>query len=87
MSTYTLAFTICNYKSISSKENIGPALKIWAPEQKLHKAKFALESAARILKFLENYLNIRYPLRKIDFVSVPNFIKDGMENWGIISLR
>lgn len=36
---------------------------------------------------MENYTNSQNDLRKMDFLSVPDFDGDGMENWGINAYR
>jgi aminopeptidase N len=50
------------------------------------KARFALEAAARILPYYEDYFGIRYPLPKLDLVAGPGDSQyfEAMENWGAI---
>lgn len=49
--------------------------------------KFALEAAKKFLKFYEDYFGIRYPLKKLDLIAVPDFEAGAMENWGAITFR
>jgi aminopeptidase N len=50
------------------------------------KARFALDAAAQILPFYEDYFGIRYPLPKLDLVAGPGESEffGAMENWGAI---
>ena len=50
------------------------------------KSHFALDAAARILPFYEDYFAIRYPLPKLDLVAGPgeSGYFSAMENWGAI---
>lgn len=88
MSTYLVAFTICDFQNLRSTSKVpGPILNIWAPENDLKRARYALEAAQSALLFLEEYLDIKYPLPKIDLVAIPNFAREAMGSWGILSFR
>ncbi|XP_050293246.1 aminopeptidase N-like isoform X2 [Anthonomus grandis grandis] len=89
MSTYLVAFTICDFGFIAASNGTAqrPLIKVWAPKDDLPKAQFALEAAQEILPFLERYFEIKYPLPKLDLVAIPSFGMDAMENWGLIHFR
>ncbi|CAG9853689.1 unnamed protein product [Phyllotreta striolata] len=87
MSTYIVAFTISDMKSISANKLLGPAIKIWAPEGDLPQAQYALDVTMELLPFMEEYFDTQYPLPKLDLIAIPNFGKSAMENWGIISFK
>ncbi len=36
------------------------------------------------MEFFEEYFGIKYPLPKLDAVIHPDFLFNGMENWGIV---
>lgn len=82
MSTYLLAFVISDFKSIS-KGNFS----VWAREEALDQANYALELGPKILKFYENYFGIDFPLPKVDLVALPDFLAGAMENWGLVTYR
>jgi aminopeptidase N len=50
------------------------------------KARFALDAAAQILPYYEDYFGVRYPLPKLDLVAGPGESQffGAMENWGAI---
>ncbi|NIO09204.1 MAG: M1 family peptidase, partial [Deltaproteobacteria bacterium] len=52
-----------------------------------HRLTYALNNTGRILKFLEEYVGIPYPFRKLDIVAVPRFGGGAMENVGLITFR
>ncbi|XP_057665705.1 aminopeptidase N-like [Diorhabda carinulata] len=87
MSTYLVAFTISDMKSISANVTVGPPVKIWAIKSDLTQAQYALDVTMELLPFLETFFDMKYPLPKLDMLAVPNFGKAAMENWGIISFR
>ncbi|XP_072390578.1 aminopeptidase N-like isoform X1 [Diabrotica undecimpunctata] len=87
MSTYLVAFTISDMKSISANITAGPPVKIWAPENDLSQAQYALDVTMELLPFMEDYFDMKFPLPKLDLLAIPNFGKAAMENWGIISFR
>lgn len=85
MSTYLLAFMVSDYKYGSNEgDNF---LKIYAPESKLESTKFALEFVPRSLEYLENFLDAKFQLPKLDIASVEDFEFGAMENWGLMTFR
>jgi aminopeptidase N len=43
---------------------------------------YALASLERLVPYFENYYGVKYPLPKIDLITVPQFFGGAMENWG-----
>ncbi|XP_028679112.2 aminopeptidase N-like [Erpetoichthys calabaricus] len=85
MSTYLTAFIVCDFASIEVvEENI--LVRIWARKEAIYKGhgNYSLKTAASILKYLEAYYNISYPLPKSDQIAVPDFNFFAMENWGLL---
>ncbi|XP_017774135.1 PREDICTED: aminopeptidase N-like [Nicrophorus vespilloides] len=88
MSTYLVAFTISDFKSVNVSTKItGPVIRIWAPKQSLYQTDFAVNSTNMILNFYESYFKQKYTLPKLDLIAIPDFSKGAMENWGLISFR
>ncbi|XP_067128251.1 aminopeptidase N-like [Centruroides vittatus] len=82
MSTYLLAFIVCDYKSIASSN-----IKVWTREEALKTAEYALETGSLIIKYFEEFFNVSYPLPKMDMISISDFSAGAMENWGLITFR
>ncbi|XP_074522479.1 aminopeptidase N-like [Halichoeres trimaculatus] len=89
MSTYLLAFVVCDFGYIGSKPEAEVLIRIWARKKAIAEGQgdYALEKTGPILAFFENYYNISYPLSKSDQIALPDFSAGAMENWGLITYR
>lgn len=82
MSTYLVAFVVCDFKALHAG-----SFGAWAREGSLKSAKYSLEIGPQILKYLEDFFQIKYPLPKMDMIAIPDFAAGAMENWGLITYR
>uniref|UniRef100_A0A4W3JS40 Aminopeptidase n=1 Tax=Callorhinchus milii TaxID=7868 RepID=A0A4W3JS40_CALMI len=87
MSTYLVAFIVCDFKSVSAITSTGIKVSIYAVPDKWSQTHYALEAAVKLLEFYEHYFNIYFPLPKQDLVAIPDFQSGAMENWGLITYR
>ncbi|KAI1900319.1 hypothetical protein AGOR_G00048750 [Albula goreensis] len=87
MSTYLVAFIVCDFKSVTGRTSTGIDVSIFAVPDKWHQTHYALEAAVRLLEFYEKYFNIYYPLPKQDLIAIPDFQSGAMENWGLTTYR
>ncbi|KAJ5728773.1 uncharacterized protein N7483_003281 [Penicillium malachiteum] len=87
MSTYLVAIAIGRFDSIQSRENTRVPIKLYAPLGLASQGEFALDIAAKGLRFFEKTFSCDYPLPKLDLVAIPNFEIKAMENWGLIVYR
>ncbi|XP_030647271.1 endoplasmic reticulum aminopeptidase 2 [Chanos chanos] len=87
MSTYLVAFILCDFKSVSGRTSTGIDVSVYAVPDKWNQTHYALEAAVRILEFYEKYFNIYYPLPKLDLIAIPDFQSGAMENWGLTTYR
>uniref|UniRef100_A0A672N2H9 Aminopeptidase n=1 Tax=Sinocyclocheilus grahami TaxID=75366 RepID=A0A672N2H9_SINGR len=83
MSSYLLAFIVCDFRSVSGMTATGINISIYAVPEKWHQTHYALEAALRLMEFYEQYFNILYPLPKLDLIAIPDFQSGAMENWGL----
>ncbi|XP_038625816.1 aminopeptidase Q [Tachyglossus aculeatus] len=85
MPTYLTAFVVCDFDYVSRTER-GNEIRIWARKDLIAKgaADFALNISGPIFSFLEDLLNVSYPLSKTDMVALPDFGVSAMENWGLL---
>ncbi|XP_026149798.1 aminopeptidase Ey-like isoform X2 [Mastacembelus armatus] len=89
MSTYLLAFVVCDFTYIGTQPGADVLVRIWARRKAIEEGQgnYALEKTGPILKFFENYYNSSYPLKKSDQIAIPDFSAGAMENWGLITYR
>ncbi|KAM7147545.1 endoplasmic reticulum aminopeptidase 2 isoform 1-T2 [Molossus nigricans] len=87
MSTYLVAYIVCDFKSVSGTSSSGVKVSIYASPDKWSQTHYALEASLKLLDFYENYFDINYPLPKLDLVAIPDFGSGAMENWGLITYR
>ncbi|KAM6965333.1 endoplasmic reticulum aminopeptidase 2 [Aplochiton taeniatus] len=87
MSTYLVAFVICDFKSVSGTTSSGVKVSVYAAPEKWQQTHHALEVAVKMLDFYEKYFNINYPLPKQDLIVIPDFQSGAMENWGLTTYR
>jgi aminopeptidase N len=85
MSTYLLFMGVGNverHATMVGKTEIGVITRKGAG----HQADYALASAARILKYYNDYFGTPYPLPKLDMIAAPGSSQffGAMENWGAI---
>lgn len=85
MSTYLVAYAVGIFDSVGGMSKDG---KIMVRNNvRLHRSKdgiFGLKVAIDAVDIFTNYLNIPYPLPKLDLLGVSNFAFGAMENWGLI---
>ncbi|ODN00507.1 Endoplasmic reticulum aminopeptidase 2 [Orchesella cincta] len=87
MSTYLVAFVICDYESISNKTTKGVEVAIHTPPGLLPQASFALQSAIQVMEYYDEFFGVPYPLPKQDLIAIPDFGAGAMENFGLITYR
>jgi aminopeptidase N len=85
MSSYLLFFALGDFERIHKmvgKTDVGVIMR----RGKAAQAQFALDAAAEILPFYNDYFGTPYPLPKLDFIAGPGQSQffSAMENWGAI---
>ncbi|KAL4658678.1 endoplasmic reticulum aminopeptidase 1-like [Arapaima gigas] len=87
MSTYLVAFVVCDFSFSTAETKRGLKVSVFAPSHQISQTHYALNAAVRILNFYEEYFQIPYPLPKIDLAAIPDFEAGAMENWGLLTFR
>ncbi|XP_062942906.1 endoplasmic reticulum aminopeptidase 2 [Cynocephalus volans] len=87
MSTYLVAYIVCDFNSVSGTTSSGVKVSIYASPEKWNQTHYALQSSLKLLDFYEKYFDISYPLPKLDLIAIPDFEPGAMENWGLITYR
>eukprot|EP00057_Strongylocentrotus_purpuratus_P033550 XP_791814.4 PREDICTED: endoplasmic reticulum aminopeptidase 2 [Strongylocentrotus purpuratus] len=87
MSTYLVAFVVCDFISIDDVTSTGTKVSMYAPVDQINQAELALEVVNKTIPFYETLFDISYPLPKQDMIAIPDFAAGAMENWGLITYR
>jgi tricorn protease interacting factor F2/3 len=85
MSTYLLFFGIGEFEFLEDQKDVRVRVATMPGMEKY--AQFGLEFGRKCLEFCEEYCGIKYPLPKLDLISIPDFAFGAMENWGAITFR
>ncbi|KAM4619186.1 alanyl (membrane) aminopeptidase-like b [Polymixia lowei] len=82
MSTYLLAFAVSEFQYVESAHD-----RIYARREAIEAghADYAANITGKILKFYEDYFDIKYPLKTLDQIAVPEAGAGAMENWGLVT--
>ena len=85
MSSYLLFFALGDFERIH-REVDGVDVGVIVKRGDSDKAGYALDAAAQLLPYYEDYFGTKFPLPKLDLVAGPGESQqfDAMENWGAI---
>lgn len=88
MSTYLLAWVIGKFHGKTIKNEHGVEITTYtALNQDIDSVDFANKIAAKSLEFYDDNFGIKYPLKKLIQVALPDFEAGAMENWGLVTYR
>ncbi len=87
MSSYLAALVIGDFASAAEQIVNDVPLRVWAMRGKEGLGAFALEYAARLLPWYEEYFGAPYHFDKYDQAAVPGFAAGAMENSGLVIFR
>ncbi|XP_070496290.1 aminopeptidase N-like [Chironomus tepperi] len=87
MQTYILAFVISDFDYVNSTENSRIPQRIYGVPKAIREGQgdFAANVVGQILGKLEEILDVKYPLSKMDHVALTTFNFGAMENIGLIT--
>lgn len=86
MSTYLLAFLVGDFQCTGGRQD-DVDIRVCATPDKVGETAFALDIAKFALHYYDNYFGIHFPLKKLDFIGIPDFEAGAMENFGAITFR
>jgi hypothetical protein len=80
-----VAALVGNLKKSSTIE--GSIVDVYTYNDYLEQVMYATTETPMLFSAMENYTDSENQLKKMDFISIPDFDGDGMENWGINAYR
>ncbi|XP_041637312.1 thyrotropin-releasing hormone-degrading ectoenzyme-like [Cheilinus undulatus] len=85
MSTYYLAWAVCNFTYRETQTDSGVAIRLYARPDAISSGAgdYALHITKRLLGFYQDYFKVQYSLPKLDLLAVPKHPYAAMENWGL----
>ncbi|XP_056878386.1 thyrotropin-releasing hormone-degrading ectoenzyme-like [Takifugu flavidus] len=85
MSTYYLAWAVCNFTYKETRTENGVAIRLYARPDAIASGAgdYALHITKRLLGFYQDYFKVQYSLPKLDLLAVPKHPYAAMENWGL----
>jgi aminopeptidase N/puromycin-sensitive aminopeptidase len=86
MSTYLLAFLVGDFECTKGASD-GVDIRVCATPGKLPLTTYGVDVAEWVLHYYNNYFGIRFPLKKLDLIAIPDFEAGAMENFGAITYR
>jgi aminopeptidase N len=84
MSSYLFVLTAGELERLSAQAD-GVAIGVVTTAGKREQGRFALDSAAGLLRYFNDYFGVKYPLPKLDLIALPGGYGGAMENWGGIT--
>ncbi|MBR0756757.1 M1 family metallopeptidase [Bradyrhizobium jicamae] len=84
MSSYLFVLTIGELER-QTVDADGVTIGVVTTVGKSGQGRYALDSAARLLAYYNDYFGVKYPLPKLDLIAVPGGFGGAMENWGGIT--
>lgn len=87
MSTYLVAIIIGQFNYTESLSKSGTRIRVYSRPDQVAKTEYAVETAADLLSFYEDFTKISYKFSKLDLIGLPEFVSGAMENWGLVTYK
>ncbi len=84
MASYLVVLCAGEFETIEGEQD-GVKLRVVTTKGKAESGRYALESAAKILHYYNEYFGVPFPLPKLDLIALPGGFGGAMENWGGIT--
>jgi aminopeptidase N len=81
MSSHLFLLAAGEFERLSTESN-GIALSVLTVPGKRDEARFALASAAQLLRYFNDYFGVQYPLPKLDLIALPDGSSPATHHWG-----
>ncbi|BFZ24535.1 hypothetical protein BsWGS_27574 [Bradybaena similaris] len=86
MSTFQVAFVICDFVRLSKKTKSNVIYSTWAKPDDVNDTRFVLDTAVDAHDFYEEYFDIKYPLPKLDIVAIADTMGAAAATFGLVTV-
>lgn len=76
MSTYLVAFVICDYSHLNNQTERGVSVSVYTPPPFISQASFALKTAVHVMDYFEEFFGVPYPLPKQGFIKLDDKVAE-----------
>ncbi|XP_073815531.1 endoplasmic reticulum aminopeptidase 2 isoform X1 [Musca autumnalis] len=74
-------------QSTRSSITRAPSYTFYAPRELLPRSSFILHTSRDVLEYLQTWLEVSYPLTKVDFVALPSLDRNIISSLGLVTLK
>lgn len=74
-------------QSTRSSITRAPSYTFYAPRDLLPRSSFILHTSRDVLEYLQTWLEVSYPLTKVDFVALPSLDRNIISSLGLVTLK
>ncbi|XP_039453704.1 aminopeptidase N-like [Culex pipiens pallens] len=88
MATYLVSYSINDYlfaEAVGGNTSNGVQVRSWSRKEAVGNLGYANEIALKLIDLYEGAFDLRFPLPKLDFISIPDMLFAAMENWGLVT--
>src|SRR5262245_22211126 len=85
MSTYLFVLAAGELERVTSEVE-GITVGVVTTRGQSATGRYALDQSVVLLKYLNDYFGVKYPLPKLDLIALPSDSANGMEHWGAITI-
>ena len=85
MSTYLFVLAAGELDRLSSEVD-GTTVSVVTTRGQSATGRYALDQSVALLKYLNDYFGVKYPLPKLDIIALPSNAATAMEHWGAITI-
>lgn len=64
-----------------------PSYTFYAPRDLLPRSSFILHTSREVLEYMQTWLEVSYPLTKVDFVALPSLDRNIISSLGLVTLK
>lgn len=81
ISTCLVAFFVGDYERLDNDQQ--NSINVYSHLGSLYQVEYITKETSDLLKVMEEYTNVSFPMKKLDILTVPELGLGAMENWGL----